>query len=193
MSVPWKFVGLYEEQEPKTNKGSVTVSCRIDRELYDLLYKDSKAKSISLNSLINGLIKRYVSWERYAQEVGFIPLARETVKLIFESMEEKKLKEIAARVGISIPRELILLMFNRIDFMSIVCFLEISLSRYGMVQHSMHDGTHEFVLHHDVNMKFSRFLIEVGKSMAEDLSFEFEVLSVTPTILSARIREKLDS
>ena len=176
----------------KGPKKSVTLSCRLDGTLYDLLQDESRAKGISLNSLINSIMKRYVSWEKYAVEIGFIPLARDTVRLIFDSLDERKITDIAKHVGRTIPRELILLMFNKIDFNSIMSFMEITLSRYGMLQHNISGTTHDLMLHHNVNKKFSYFLGEGGKAMADDLDFKFSVTNADSRILSVRIDESAD-
>lgn len=178
---------LHEMSESNGKKSTVTLSCRLDKTLYELLQSDAKKKGISLNSLINSIAKRYVSWERYASEIGFIPLAKETVRLIFESLEEKKMYKIAEHLGRTIPKELILLMFNKIDFESIVSFLEITSSRYGMVQRSNGGEYHDLILYHDVNEKFSKFLCESLRAMAEDLSFKTQILNADSRILRIRI------
>jgi len=171
-----------------TKEGSVTLSCRFDKTLYDALQKDSKAKGISLNALINSIARRYISWEKYATEIGYVPLARETVRLILDNLDDRKLQKIACRVGKTVPREMTLLMFNKLDFDSIIAFLEIISSRYGMIQHNINGDTHELIVHHGISKKFSTFLAEVGQVMAEDLSFRYEVLNADSKIISARIK-----
>ncbi len=170
-------------------KGSVTLACRFDKTVYDLLQKDSKAKGISLNSLVNSIVRRYLSWEKYAVEIGYVPLARETVRLLFDNLDSKALETIAGQVGKTIPREMILLMFNKIDFDSIIAFLEITSSRYGMVQHNINSDVHEFIVHHGVSKKFSNFLAAVGKVMAEDLEFKYDVVNADSKVLTVRIEE----
>ena len=174
-------------RESNGAKNTVTLSCRLDKTLYDLLQGDAKKKGISLNSLINSIVKGYASWERYAAEIGFIPLAKETVRLMFENLDDKKLQKIAQLLGRTIPKELILLMFNKIDFDSIVSFIELTSARYGMVQHNNSGDNHEMIVYHDVNEKFSKFLGEVLKAMAEELSFKSEVLDAGAKILHVRI------
>lgn len=175
--------------EPDSKKGSVTLSCRIDKALYDLLQRDCKDRGISLNSLVNSIAKKYISWEKYAAEIGYIPLARETIRLIFENLDEKTIQTIAGRVGRTVPREMTLLMFKRVDFNSIVSFMTITSSRYGMVEHTIKGDTHELIVHHRVSKKFSNFLAEVGRVMADDLSFKFEILSADSKVLAIRIEE----
>jgi hypothetical protein len=176
-------------QELNGKKDTVTLSCRLDRNLYELLQGDSKKKAISLNSLISSILKRYIAWERYAAEIGFIPLAKDTVRLIFDSLDERKMHKIADHLGKTIPRELILLMFSKIDFESIVSFIELTSSRYGMVQHSKKGGTHDLILYHGVNERFSKFLAEVLASMAKDLSFKSQILDADSRIMCVRLEQ----
>jgi hypothetical protein len=58
-----------------------------------------------------------------------------------------------------------------------------------MVQHSNGAGSHDIILYHDVNAGFSKFLAEVLKSMATDLSFKYEILDADAKILRVRIKE----
>ncbi len=134
---------------------SVTVSSRLDRSLYEILRNDALSKGISLNSHLSSILKRYISWEKYAEEVGFIPLAKETIRQIFEELHDTQIQASGERLGRTLPRELITLMFNRIDYSTIIAFLETTLSRYGMVQHNINGTSHDFIIYHNVNKNFS--------------------------------------
>ncbi len=154
-----------------------------------LLRNEARSKGISLNALISSIARRYISWEKYALEVGFIPLARETVRNVFEELDDNTIATIAKRLGATLPRQLILLMFDRIDFSTITSFLEITMSRYGMVRHDTNGEVHNFVVHHNVSKKFSKFLAEAAKSMAEDLSLHMAIHNADRDVLSISFRE----
>ncbi len=68
-------------------------------------------------------------------------------------------------------------------------FLEVTMSRYGMVQHDIVGSSHDFVVYHNVSKRFSEFLPEVGRAMAKDLSIKPHVLNLDAKILSLRIEE----
>lgn len=179
----------YLIQKITKQKGSVTLTCRFDRNLYHLLQKDAVRNSGSLNHLINTIVKRYVSWEKYAEEFGFIPLTKETVRHLFKNLDDQSVHMIASHIGRTVPKESILLMFNKIDFSSIISFLVITLSRYGMVQHEINDGTHDIILHHNVNRKFSDFLANVVKAMAKDLHLKLTLQDVDRSVIFISIKE----
>lgn len=170
-------------------KGTTTISCRLDKTIFELLQEDSKTRGISLNSLVNKIMKRYISWERYADQIGFIPLAKETVRLIFEALDEKKIQAIAKASGKTVPRDLIILMFNKIDFSSTISFMEITCARFGTVQHRVEGDTHELTIHHGVSKKFSNFMAEGTKAMAEELGFKITIKSADTNLVSMAIQE----
>ncbi len=64
------------------NKKSANLSCRIDNEMYKSLVMDADSKGISINSLINSIVKRHLLWDKFAEEMGLIPLTKRTLKNI---------------------------------------------------------------------------------------------------------------
>jgi hypothetical protein len=174
---------ILERRDPPVKKVTVNLSCRLDKTVYELLLEDSRAQNISLNSLINMITKRYISWERYADEIGFVPLAKETVRRIFEELDETKMQQIASHLGKTIPREFILLMFNKLDFNTVVSFIEITASRYGMLEHKTSGTKHDLILHHGISKKFSDFIGDVVEAMAKDLDFKVDVHNSDRNIL----------
>ncbi len=76
-----------------------------------------------------------------------------------------------------------------IAYNNIIAFLEITLSRYGMVPHNINGTVHDFVVYHMVNKKFSKFLAEGTEEMAEDLSFKMEIMNSDSKIWSFKIEE----
>ena len=55
---------------------SVNLSCRIEKPIYDELIADAKKRGISLNSLISSIAKHHITWKRYADEIGFVPITK---------------------------------------------------------------------------------------------------------------------
>ncbi len=176
---------MWDISARKTNN----LSCRIDKSVYDILVKDATSKGISLNSLVNSISKRYISWEKNAEQIGFIPLAKETVGQIFKKLDDKSIKEIARGVGTTIPREFILLTYGHISFPNILSMMEIGNSRCGHIKHDIDNQTHHITIFHGINEQFSLFLSCVHEAMAEDLSFNLQITSSDCSMISMDIIE----
>lgn len=56
-------------------KRTVTMTFRIDESILNVLKEESERKDISLNTLVNHVLKQYVDWDMYAAKAGMIPIA----------------------------------------------------------------------------------------------------------------------
>ncbi len=104
----------------KAKGTTIPLSLRIDSELYEKLKNECNEKGISINSLVTSTIQKHMAWDIFAQELGFMSISKRTVKQFCEQISEEKLIEIAKDSGFDIMKELILLMFGKIDFETII-------------------------------------------------------------------------
>ena len=87
-------------------------------------------------------------------------------------------------------KELLLLMFGRIDFMTIVEIIKIRASLQGMVNHRITSKEeHVITIHHGISQKFSYFLEEIFKTITDEYNIIFTVLNSQPKILSFSLQE----
>ena len=62
-----------------------TITLRVDEDIINELYKQSDTDTISVNSLVNQVLKRYVEWSRYEDRSSMIPVAASILKELFDS------------------------------------------------------------------------------------------------------------
>lgn len=161
-------------QEKKISK-SVITSCRLDKEVFDALTEEAESKGLSLNSLIHSMLKSQIGWQRFSDDLGFVPLTKRTLRDIFGSLSDEKIEEISHNVGGIVPKELSFLQFDNINFENMMKILEINASRFGTVKHFSNENKHQFNIYHRVNKKFSKFLIESHKSLVKELPLKLKV------------------
>ncbi|MBM2818393.1 MAG: hypothetical protein HW410_75 [Nitrosarchaeum sp.] len=82
----------------KNNK-SINLSTRIDGKAYTELLEIAGFKGISLNSLINSIIKHYLIFEQFSEDLGLVSLTKPTLKKIFNTMDDETIGKIAKNVG----------------------------------------------------------------------------------------------
>ena len=83
----------------KNSLKSVNVSSRIDRNLYDLLVEDAKIKGISINSLMNVIVRKYVDWGRFSDELGLASISKRSLGKIFENLCDETIKQISKEIA----------------------------------------------------------------------------------------------
>jgi hypothetical protein len=62
----------YTYQSKKTR----SVTFRLDSTVIDELQTEANNREISLNVLVNQILKRYEEWDRYESKIGMIPVPR---------------------------------------------------------------------------------------------------------------------
>ena len=78
---------------------TVNLSCRIDKDVYEVLSKDADEKGISLNSLVNSIAKRFTSWEIHSSDIKLVPLSKEALEKIFDALDDQTIQKVAKKIG----------------------------------------------------------------------------------------------
>ena len=70
----------YQDGEKDYNthqtKKSRSVTFRLDSKVIDELQAEEDNKELSLNVLVNQVLKRYAEWDRYENKIGMMPVSR---------------------------------------------------------------------------------------------------------------------
>ena len=177
----------------KKNNKSMNCSCRMDKETYNSLVNDAESKGISINSLINSIIKRHLLWDRFAEEMGLVPLTKRTLKKIFRTMDEASIQKIARDVGGTVPQELIYLSYDKFDFANLMKVIELSDSRFGKVKYNIDNSTHSINILHGVSVNFSKFLAETHQALADNLSLRFSVEHIDNNMICMEFEKPIES
>jgi len=158
-------------------------------EIFSILESESLKKGISINSLVNSILEKYVSLDRHANEIGLISLTKRAVKRIFDKMDDEDIKDIANDVGGIVHRELVFLKFDELTFDNLVHILIVNASRFGTVKHNAKNLTQKICIHHGINEKFSKFLAIVHEVMARDLSVKISITNIDQNTVCMDIDE----
>ena len=170
---------------PKTK--SVNLTCRIEKSLYDELLSDAHRKGISLNSLIASIAKYHITWKRYADEIGFVPLTKRMIGKIFKQLDEKTIENLAYDLGGSVTKELLFLIYDEIEFEKLMHTLEINALRFGSIHHSKENNVHSINIHHGINENFSNFLALAHQKLADDLSLQLSITNSDKNMICMKI------
>ena len=171
------------------NHKTVNLSSRIDKIVYDQLVEDAAKKGISLNSLMNSIAKHHITWKRYADEIGFVPVTKRMLGKIFKYLDEKDIERIAKDLGGTVPKELLFLTYEKMNFENLMQILEINAMRFGVVKHVEKDGKHSLNIHHGISENFSHFLASAHQVLADDLSLKLDITNTDKNMLCFEIEK----
>jgi len=171
------------------NHKTVNLSTRIDKIVYDQLVEDAAKKGISINSLMNSIAKHHITWKRYADEIGFVPITKRMLGKIFKNLDYESIEKIGKDLGGTVPKELLFLTYDKMSFDNLMQILEINALRFGVVNHSERDGTHSLNIHHGISEEFSHFLSSAHQALADDLSLKINITNSDKNMVCFEIND----
>jgi hypothetical protein len=130
----------------------------MDDDLLVLLRKESENKEISLNNLVNQILRQYTRWNLFQSRVGMIPLAKPVLCAIFDKMDESDINDLASNVGKDAIRDIILFMEGRVDVDSFLSWFELRMKNsFVEVNHVENGATHTFIMKHELGYNWSLY------------------------------------
>lgn len=149
---------------------TTTFTCRIEQGVLQLLEKESEEQGISLNTLINKIIRNYVEWDYYGPKVGMIPMAKQVISSLFEMMNDEEISELATNFGKNMIKDITLFMKMKLDYDSFLMWLETRMKRsFIEFNHTNENDVYTYVLKHDLGYNWSLY----HKKLLEIIFHEF--------------------
>jgi hypothetical protein len=164
---------------------SETVSFRVPSDLRLILESEARKTGVALNTLVTQIFARYASWGQFAGRLKLLPVNKDLLREVFQSMPKEKIIEVGKRLGETTGREEILFLFQQVNPQTFVEYMDVWTSHFDACKHKYDGKTHFYTVHHDVNLNFSIFTKEYLASMIQSTiprTVNFE--RVTPNALT---------
>jgi hypothetical protein len=162
----------------KNKKATKTASFRIEDSLLDSLIEDSTAKQISLNTLVNQVLREYIEWYANAPKVGYMIVRKSLISTMLEKFNEDQIRQLA-KVTAKQSREINLLFTSEYSIDSALKVIEYKMRMSGYVyRKEIRDNYHVYIIEHGLGPKWSLYLAELFASEFEEVKrqAEFEKL-----------------
>ena len=174
---------------------TITRTFRIQREWDDILDKEAERQGISVNLLVNRILRKYALFTRWAESAGFQSFTPQMFKKILEELPEDSLASLGATAGASNVIDILNIMGRPLTYES---FIELVVEYFGGNDfcrwfncfHHVQKNQHVFHLQHNLGRKWSIYLQEyllsalssITKLTAETKIYDFAInLKVSQT------------
>ena len=160
------------------SKKTVVRAIRLEKSVDDLLQKDAKNNRTSVNALISGMTTKYAEWDRYTERFGFVSLTGELFRSLLEIADEEKIIEVGKRLGVRLPKEVILFFFKKVTLETFLAYVSV-FCRYGKVadyELEVKDKEYTITAHHNLGGKWSTFLQAfIGEAIKSELGLSARI------------------
>lgn len=196
-----------DNAEPSSQaKKTRSVTFRLDSSVIDELQAEADNKEISLNVLVNQVLKRYSDWDRYETKIGMMPVP----KIILSSLIDKAIavakssgvKDIeryrdeiirqAAQIAFSLMKDSVLLMKRQYNLWVVLSVLEEYMKVSGIKSdHRLESSRkHVFIIQHELGEHWSIFTKELLSLIFQNLANAKAEISTTPNTTVAEVELK---
>jgi short-subunit dehydrogenase len=168
-------------------KKNITMTFRLDENVITTLRAESERRHISLNTIVNQILQRYVEWDMYESKVGLISMLKPVVAELFKKTNKQEIIDLATSIGKNATNDAALFMKNKMDVDSFLSWLDVRMKNSSVeISRSIEGSTHTYILKHDLGENYSLFQKTVLELIFNDVLRKHIDCSFSDTILSFR-------
>lgn len=180
-----------------------SITFRLNSSILDELQREADQKEVSLNVLVNQILKRYSDWDRYENKIGMMPVPKKMLRNLIdkcvitarnsgikdvEPYRDEIVKE-AAGIAFGIMKDSVLFMKKNYNLWTVLAVLEEYMKVAGVnSDHRIEDGrTHVFIIQHELGEHWSLFTKELLRLIFENLAKVKAEISITSNTTRAEV------
>lgn len=176
----------------KRKRQTECLTLRIDKELFDLLRKESEQKMVSMNTLTNLIITSHIKWYLPAQRAGIMSVPKGVLKTIMDTLAEYQIEGLANQFRKTGYEETLLMMSKEYSLPVIINLFDSWLNVSNMqFDREFSEGAVTYIINHGVGKKWSLFLEKVFWYIVKDLGIKGAKFDVTDGTVTIKINLEL--
>jgi hypothetical protein len=184
-------VGPQEEDEKVSSK-SETLTFRIEHNSVKKLRSEAETQGISLNSLINQILKSFLEWHIFEPKVGMVPLSKPVVEELFTKMSKEQIIDIATRVGKNeVENAAMFMKGGKMDLDSFLSWFETRMKNSSIQMSHVFDEkdrTHAYIMKHDIGENWSLYFKEILLYIFNELFGKRVDITISHTMLTFKFK-----
>jgi hypothetical protein len=155
------------EEQKQTTEG---ITFRIPSSSLHQLREESKKKLVSLNTLVNQILKDHLDWHTFAAQARLYHVPRASMSRIVIKLTEEELSELAITIAKKDLADIGLLLRGEFTLPSFLNILE-NWSRVSSFpyKHEVNHDAHNFIIQHDMGRKYSFLIKELYRYILEEI------------------------
>lgn len=171
-----------------SNRASGSVTLRFDADLLEDLRKESDHKRISLNTLATQIFRTHKEYGSMSAKAGMVSFHKSLLVQLMNRLSEEEVLKLSEYVAKNEMKDTILLMKKRYNAEAFVDFIESWARVSGFeFRHDVINGTHSFVIQHDMGTRWSSYLAHVFKYVFSDVGAKWSDFQTTDNTVTFNV------
>jgi len=143
-------------------------SFRIDKSFAEILHHEADRMGISVNAMMNSILKQYTEFTRFQSKLDMIVINRSILKNVLRHLEEHQAYDLGLKMGKELPNDIILFWKKNVTIDSVIEYIEKILCIYGRMgtyDEMAESDSRILVIRHRLGINGSKFLMGYLKSL----------------------------
>lgn len=192
-----------QSQSQQTGSKTRSITFRLDPTVVDELQREADQREVSLNVLVNQVLKRYCNWDRYESKIGVMPvpkimlsdimdkaisIAKQTGMTDIDLYRDQIIKE-AAHSAFNLIKDSVLFMKQSYNLWTVLAVLQEYMRVSNITSDHRLEGArrHVFIVQHELGENWSLFTKELFSYIFEDLANVRAEVDITSNSVIAKI------
>ncbi|HXT83588.1 MAG TPA: hypothetical protein VN704_04555 [Verrucomicrobiae bacterium] len=156
---------------------SVNTAIRIPADVYEKIESQSISEDKTISSIINQILKKYVTWDQFVNDIGFFFIQKPFLNFTFEHIRDEDIIYGAKTICYTGLRDAITFIHGKVDAESILDVIKLWLSASNLsFKIISNKNTIEIRIHHDIGKKASIYIGSVIEKLLSDIGTKTEQL-----------------
>ena len=169
-------------------KKSAIISVRVDADVKNKLVIESDMKNMTLNTLIGQIITKHATWDRFAEDIGFVFLTKPFIRAVLSHVPAKEMTNIAVTVCRGSIKDATIYMYGECTVDTFIKSLDLWLAASHIpFRHITTDDIDKYVIQHELGEVFSSYLITVINAILNEFKFRAAKQELTDQSVSFTI------
>ena len=149
------------QKHPQVKEKTRNVTYRLPLHIVEELETEAMNQNISHNVLAKQILGKYISWDRFAEKIGMIPVPRKVLENLGSKMEANDINDIINTVK-PVITDNVMFIKGKYDLKRCIETLEDYMSASGMKSdHRVEGSLHHFIIQHELGFKWSLFTAQL--------------------------------
>ena len=185
------FGNLSKEEKDK-GRTTTTVTFRINSDVMHKINAKAEQEEISLNTLVNQVLKRYSEWDMYESKVGMIPVNRRVIRMLFEGLSKEEVVKMSREVAKNEVYNIALFMKgkSKLDVDSFISWFLSRMKNCSEITENKEKYNKTYILKHELGENWSLYHETVLDSIFTDYLQTPIQISITDSTIVFTVDDK---
>jgi hypothetical protein len=152
-------------------KKSAVITTRVNEGTKNMLDDEAEMNGTTINTLVNNILIKHTNWDRFAEDIGFVFLAKPFLRSLLDEVSEKTIKLIAVSTCRGAIRDAVLFLKGEMNPDNVVKAFDLWFNASHIpFRHIRTEKMDRYIIQHGLGKKWSIYIEAVVSTLLNEVA-----------------------